>query len=317
MTQALPDISALADIRILDAHHHFWDFDALFYPFLQDYPRHGFFLGDNRPIAKTFLPEDYLAGTGHHQVVGTVHVEAEADRSLQVEETQWLTDLNARTGLPCAIVAHAWFDTPNAADILAAHAQYPLVRAVRSKPITGGSPDEDVRGLPRSMQDRKWLDGYRRLGEHGFGWDLRVPYWHLEEAARVAGDHPDIPVVLNHTGFPWLRTQEGLEGWRKGMRALAAIPHVWLKLSCVCVPGEVWSYDAHRDVVREAIDIFGTNRCMFASNVPPDSLQVPFVEMLDAYKAMVVDFSRAECEAMFLGNAAKFYRVAGTDLLDG
>ena len=315
MTRELPDTADLHDIRILDAHHHFWDFDVLFYPFLQDSPRHGFFLGDPRPIARTFLPADYLAAIGHHRVVGTVHVEAETDRSLQVHESAWLTELNARTGLPCAVVAHAWFDTPIAAEILAAHAAYPLVRGIRSKPITAASPDEDIRGQPRSMQDPKWLEGYRRLAEHELSWDLRVPYWHLEEAARVAGEHPEIPVVLNHTGFPWMRTPEGLAGWRKGMRALAKIPHVYVKLSCVCVPGEAWTYDAHRDVVREAIDIFGPHRCMFASNVPPDSLQVCFVDMLEAYKAMVVDYRRSECEAMFLGNAARFYRISAESFL--
>ena len=283
----LPDISALSDLRILDAHHHFWDLGRLFYPFIQDSPRHPFFLGDQRPLARTFLPPDYLGATGHHNVVGTVHVEAEVDRSLQLEETRWLTGLSREFGLPSAIVAHAWFDTPNAPDVLAAQAEFALVRGIRSKPITGGSPDEDVSGQPRSMQDPRWLDGYRRLAEHGLSWDLRVPFWHLEEAARVAAAHPDIPVVLNHTGFPWMRTEEGLAGWRHGMKALAEIPHVWLKLSCVCVPGEPWTYAAHRDVVREAIDIFGPTRCMFASNVPPDTLQVPFEPMLDAYKAMV------------------------------
>ena len=305
----LPDISGLSDIPILDAHHHFWDLDKLYYPWLQDSPRHGFFLGDQRPLVENFLPVDYKARIGQHRVVGTVHVEAEADRSLQLEESAWLTELNATFGLPHAIVGHAWFDTPNAAQILEAQAEFPLVRGIRSKPVTGQTPDEQVAGRRRSMQDPKWLDGYRRLGELGLSWDLRVPYWHLEEAAKVAADHPDIPVVLNHTGFPWIRTEQGLAGWRTGMRALARIPHVWLKLSCVCVPGELWSYDMHRDVIREAIDIFGPQRCMFASNVPPDTLQASFVQMMDAYKAMVSDFSRPEQERMFMGAAAEFYRV--------
>lgn len=315
MPEALPDLSALADLPILDAHHHFWDLGHLYYPFIQDSPRHSFFLGDQRPLARSFLPDDYLANTGSHRVVGTVHVEAEADRSCQLEETQWLTGLNGKHGLPTAIVAHAWFDLPNSADMLAAQAASPLVRGIRSKPVTGASPAEDVSGQPRSMQDRRWLEGYARLAEHRLSWDLRVPYWHLEEAAIVAGEHPDIPVVLNHAGFPWDRSEAGLNGWRAGMRALARVPHVWVKLSCVCVPGQPWSYSAHRDVVREAIDIFGPQRCMFASNVPPDTLQATFVQMMDAYKAMVIDFTREECEAMFCGNAAAFYRIPERDLL--
>ena len=299
-----------SQLPILDAHHHFWDLDELFYPWLQDSPRHDFFLGDQRPLVKTFLPADYRAATGSHRVVGTVHVEAEADRSQQLAETEWLTGLHQQTGLPSAIVAHAWFDLPDTPRVLAEQAAFELVRGSRSKRVTAAAPDQSVRGQRRSMQDPKWLAGYARLAEFGLSWDLRVPYWHLTEAARVAGEHPDIPVVLNHTGFPWLRTPEGLAGWRQGMRELARIPHVWVKLSCVCVPGEVWSYEAHRDVVREAIDIFGPQRCMFASNVPPDTLQASFVQMMDAYKAMVADFDRPEQERMFHGAAAEFYRVS-------
>jgi len=310
MPTTAPDISSLDDLQIIDAHHHFFDLDRLYYPWLQDSPRHPFFLGDQRPIARSFGPEDYRREASGHRVVGTVHVEAEVDRSLQIAETEWLTELNARSGLPSAIVAHAWFDTPNAAEVLESQAAFALVRGVRSKPVTGSSPDDDVSGQRRSMQDPRWLEGYRRLAGLGLSWDLRVPYWHLEEAACVALDHPDIPVVLDHTGFPWDRSPEGLALWRRGMRAIARAPHVWLKLSCVCVPGAPWSYAAHRDVVCEALDIFGVERCMFASNVPPDTLQASFDEMIRAYKAMVVDLPRADVEKLFHDNASRFYRLA-------
>ena len=53
MSEPMPDVAALADLPIVDAHHHFWDFDHLYYPWLQDSPRHEFFLGDQRPLAKT------------------------------------------------------------------------------------------------------------------------------------------------------------------------------------------------------------------------------------------------------------------------
>ena len=309
MQDTLPDIQSLADIDIIDAHHHFWDFDELYYPWLQDAPRHSFFLGDQRPLRHRFKPSDYRSATGAHKVIGSVHVEAETDRSLQIEETRWLTTLSADEGLPSVIVAHAWFDTPNAADVIAAQAQFALVRGIRSKPITSESPDESVKGQPRSMQDPKWLAGYARLADHNLSWDLRVPCWHLEEAAVVASEHPDIPVVLNHTGFPWDRSEQGMALWRRGMRALAKIPHVYLKLSCVCVPNSQWHYSMHRDVLLEAIDIFSPSRCMFASNVPPDTLQASFDTMMNAYKATVIDFTRAEQEAMFAGNASRFYRI--------
>ena len=88
---------------------------------------------------------------------------------------------------------------------------FALVRGIRSKPVTSRRPGESVAGADGSMQDPKWLAGLRLLRKFDLSWDLRVPTWHLEEAAQVVRANPDIPVVLNHTGFPWDRSDAGLD----------------------------------------------------------------------------------------------------------
>jgi predicted TIM-barrel fold metal-dependent hydrolase len=231
-------------------------------------------------------------------VVKTVHVEAECSRHQQVAETEWLTALNARHGMPNAIVAHAWFHTPEAADILERQASFALVRGIRSKPFRDGM-----------MQEQAWLSGYALLERFGLSWDLRVKTWELEEAAAVVRAHPGIPVVLNHTGFPWDRSDAGFEMWRRGMRALAASPHCCCKLSCLCLPQGPWDYESNRRVVLEAIEMFGAGRCMFASNFPVDGLRVQFGRMFDDYERMTGGFSAAERRALFHDNAARFYRL--------
>ena len=107
-------------VTLIDAHHHLWDLKANRYPFLSDQPEPHFFLGSYDAIRRDYLPSDYLRDSSAHNVLTTVHCEAEMDRSRQVAETQWLTDVNARHGFPGAIVAHAWFHTDNAEEILAA-----------------------------------------------------------------------------------------------------------------------------------------------------------------------------------------------------
>jgi hypothetical protein len=47
--------------------------------------------------------------------------------------------------------------------------------------------------------------------------------------AEVAGAFPRIRIAVNHTGFPWDRSEAGLELWRKGMEALARQPNVFVK----------------------------------------------------------------------------------------
>jgi predicted TIM-barrel fold metal-dependent hydrolase len=298
-------------LPIIDAHHHLWQLSGgpLAYPWLQDATPHEFFLGEYASLKRDYLPPDYRRDAAGHDVVKTVHVEAECSRTQQVEETQWLVALNARHGMPNAIVAHAWFHTANAAEILERQATFPLVRGIRSKPVTVNSAAAMRPGAPGSMQDPAWLAGFRLLRKFNLSWDLRVPTWHLEEAAVVVRAHPDIAVVLNHTGFPWDRSPAGLELWRRGMRALAACENCYCKLSCLCLRDGPWNYESNRAVVLEAIELFSPARCMFASNYPVDGLRVAYGLMFDDFKKMSAGFSVSERRQLFHDTAARFYRL--------
>ena len=287
-------------MRIIDAHHHLWDLSSgrLRYPWLQDAEPHEFFLGDYAKLKRDYLPPDYRRDAAHHDVVKTVHVEAECSRAQQVEETRWLTELNARHGMPNAIVGHAWFHTGDTEKVLAAHKAFPLLRGIRSKPA-----DEAM------MRDARWLAGVRLLKKYDLSWDLRVKTWELEAAAQVVRGIPDIPVVLNHAGFAWDRSAEGLARWRKGMRALAACPNVWCKVSCLLLRDGAWDYEDNRRIVLEAIEMFGTGRCMFASNFPVDGLRVSYARMFDDFKRIAAPLAEGERRRLFHDNAAAFYRL--------
>lgn len=65
--------------------------------------------------------------------------------------------------------------------------------------------------------------------------------------------------------------------------------------------------------ILEAIQIFGTDRAMFASDFPTDSLFRSFDRHLDAYHAIVADLSQREWRALFAENANRIYRL-GLDL---
>ena len=304
-------MSTHASVPIVDAHHHLWQLygGPLYYPWLQDPKPHEFFLGDYASLKRDYLPPDYRRDAAGHDVVKTVHVEAECSRDQQVEETEWLSELNRQYGMPNAIVAHAWFHTPNAEEILARQKAYPLVRGIRSKPVTSRMPKESVAGMPGTLQDPQWRAGLRLLKKFDLSWDLRVPTWHLEEAAQVVRANPDIPVVLNHTGFPWDRSEQGLAMWRRGIKALAACENAYCKLSCLCLQAGAWDYEGNRSVVLEAIDIFGVERCMFASNFPVDGLRVGYGRMFDDFKRMTAELSAGDRRALFHDNATRFYRL--------
>lgn len=296
------------DLPMIDAHHHLWDYAGpLTYPWHRS-GEHSY-MGDNARLSRTYMPPEFRRDSALHNVVATVHVEAECDRSTQVGETEWLTKVAAQYGMPNAIVAHAWIDEPNSEDIIAAQKQFAMVRGIRTKPIISKGPNDSVRGQPRSMQDPKWRRGLDLLRKYDLSWDLRVPWWHLAEAAEVVREHPELRVVLNHTGYPLDRSPEALVVWRRGMEALATCPNVYCKISGLTVLGEAWTLEANKPIIRDAIRIFGVERCMFASNYPVDGLKGSWDHIYCCFKASVADLSAADRAKLFAGNAQRFYRI--------
>ncbi len=297
-------------VTLIDAHHHLWDLGANDYPWLSHQPEPHFFLGDYSALRRNYLPDDYRQDAGPHNVLATIHCEAEWNRADQVGETAWITQVNAIHGFPNAIVAHAWFHTPESAEILARQAAFPLVRGIRSKPVTSLSPNGMTPGAPGTMQDDAWLRGFVNLERHGFSWDLRVPFWHLPEAAEVAAAFPRTPIVLNHTGFPWDRSGEGLRAWRRAMETIARQPNVHLKVSEFGLKDQPWDFASNRRIVLDAIAIFGIGRCMFASNAPVSGLRIGYGALVSSVNRMLEGFSQQDKRRFFIENAANFYRLS-------
>ena len=70
-----------------------------------------------------------------------------------------------------------------------------------------------------------------------------------------------------------------------------------------------WDYEDNRRIVLEAIEIFGTGRCMFASNFPVDGLRVSYARMFDDFKRITAGLADDERQRVFHDNAAGFYRI--------
>ncbi|MFC0673208.1 amidohydrolase family protein [Brachybacterium hainanense] len=310
--------AARASLRIIDAHHHFWDLEGPGrYPWLQDAVNPEFFLGDYAAMRRTFLPREYRAATTGWNVIGTVHCEAERSRDEQLAEDEFLAQLHeADPGFPLAIVGHVDFLQDDLAEILAGHARHPLVRGIRSKPRIAARRGESVRGETGTLQDRTWQDGLRRLADLDLSWDLRVPYYHLSEAAEVISQVAGLRVIINHCGLPLDRDPESLAVWRRGMRELADLPGTSVKVSELGLFPNRWDPASNAQVVRELLGIFGFERSMFASNLPVATLTAPsFDAVMESILAGAAGASAEQLAQLFAGTAAREYRLR--DVLDG
>lgn len=292
----------------VDAHVHFWDLERIRYPWLtppfdDDGPN-----GSVEAIARTYLPDDYRADAGDWNVLGLVHVEAGAAPSAALDETRWLQAMADADGPPSAIVAFAALDAPDVEDLLEAHAAHPGVRGVRH--IVNWHADPRRTYTPRDVTgDLAWQAGFGLLARHGLSFDLQCYPGQMAGLAKLLARHPDTPVMINHAGMPVDTDEAGRALWRSGMAALAALPQVNVKLSGFGFVHRQWTQAQIAPYILEAIDLFGVQRCMFASDVPTDKLFGSFDKHLSAYDAITVGFSRDERLDLFARNAVRLYRL--------
>jgi len=294
------------ELPIVDAHQHFWDPRVNYHPWLCDEPLRSFRYGDYSALRRPYLPADYFADAAGHRVVGTVYVETEWDPADPIGEMRFVAQLRRASGFPTVAVAQAWLDRDDVARVLEEQAAFPFVRGVRHKPRANAAPAD---GAPGGMTDPGWRAGYARLARHGLRFDLQTPWWHLHEAALLARDFPDTPIILNHTGLPADRSPEGIAGWTRAMAQLAACPNAAVKISGLGVRGAPWTAAANRAVVLTAIELFGVERCMFASNFPVDGLCASFATILGGFGEIVRELAPADRRRLFHDNAIRIYAM--------
>jgi predicted TIM-barrel fold metal-dependent hydrolase len=305
------------ELPIIDAHHHFFDLDRNYHPWLSDRPI-AFRYGDYGAIRRNFLPQDYRRAAAGHLVIGSVLMEGEFDPGDPVGEMAWASAIAREHGLPDAAIGQIWLDREDAAAVVAAYRALPLVRSVRHKPAAVSRAAHHGRfAAPGSMRDPKWREGYGLLAPAGLHFDLQTPWWHLDEAAELARDFPGTTIILNHAGLPADRSAEGLAAWRTALDRLAREPNVVAKISGIGVPGRDWTLPLQAPVIEGVIGAFGVARCAFASNFPVDSLCADFGTIFAVFKQATRRRTPAERLALFHDNAARWYGLGSAVPAEG
>jgi len=305
-------------LDVLDAHHHLCHLGAASYPWLEGPPVVRYH-GDDLPLRRDYLVDDYradaaeLSGVGA-RLIGSVHVENGAADPLW--ESRWIDTVIAQNTVPSVQVVKVDLAAPTAPEQLAEHAALPSVRGVRD--ILNWHPDPVFthRDRPDLITDPAWLAGFGALREVGLSFDLQVFPHQLGQAARLAADHGDIAVVLDHAGMPIDRDDDALDTWRRDLAVFAAEPNTTVKISALGTNDHHWTVDTLRRIVLDTIDVFGPDRCMIASNFPVDGLYSTFGALYAAFDTITAGLGSSERADLFAGTARRFYRIP-TDPIRG
>ncbi|MCA0929632.1 amidohydrolase family protein [Ruegeria profundi] len=285
----------------VDAHHHLWDLSTVHYPWLMEKGAVRFF-GDPTPIQC-----DYLLPRFRSDAVGfdaSVHIQVGA--SDPWAEAQWIQSVaDENPDWPLVQVAFCDLTSDDPSAQLDRLQTLPSVRGVRQ--IVGRAPGEDqISGTNDLLDNPKFLDGLKQLGDRGLSFDLQLLPELMEHTASVLAQSPATQVALCHAGSPHDRSAQGLESWSQALRNLSGLPQVTCKLSGLGMFDHNWNVDSVRPIVETCLSQFGANRCMFGSNFPVDSLSSTYAELLGRHTALVPEKHR---DQVFGATARRFYRM--------
>jgi len=281
--------------RIVDAHVHLWDpARTEWYPYLGGGQDLG--MGDVTGMARRFDPEVYRAEAGRWNVVKLVNVAAATGRH-SVAETLELDRRADAEGEPAALIGGlpAAGSVADAIAVLDEQSAASRFRGVRPmSPKAPPVPDDEV---------------LRALSERNLVFELMAHPPDLVDAARRLAAHPDLTVVVEHTGWPRSADDGERTLWLEGIAALAAAgDHVNCKLSGLAMPLGAMAADVIRPWLEPAIETFGVGRCLFGSNFPVDGLHGSLDQLWSACAEVTSGLAADELDLLYAANAERVYR---------
>ena len=300
------------NIQIVDAHHHLWDLnnEHTKYSWLMVKEGEAFF-GDYAAIRKSYLLEDYLEDSKNQNIIKSVHVQAEHDDDKPVNETAWLQNLadTYSSKLPSAIVAYADFSKNNISEVLDAHQEYKNTRGIRQILSYNKEEPKYSHASEDFMKNSVWIENFKNIRNRNLSFDIQIYKHQMQDAVDLATKYDDVLFILNHTGEPCYQTEEYIHSWKENMKKLASCENTVAKISGLGMFDPQWTIESTRIFVEKTIQIFGIERCMFASNFPVDKIFNTFDNYWNSFKEITKDYSENDRKLLFSSNAEKYYRI--------
>jgi L-fuconolactonase len=280
--------------RVVDAHVHLWDPARTdWYPYLSGQQQLG--MGDISGMCRYFDADTYFSESAKWDVQKFVHVAA-ASAIFLAAETIELDEQGQATGHPDAIVGGIVPSAPlvETVELLDRQMASPRFRGIR--PMGDGEvvPDRDVL---RALQERNLVFDFMGHTED------------LHPAAAALADWGDLTVVVEHTGWPRSNSEDEYKLWKRGISALASLgDNVNCKLSGLAMPLGSMDANVFKPWIEYCLEVFGVDRCMFASNFPVDGMHGTFDDLYSTYDHLTGDLGDTARDKLFAANAERIYR---------
>jgi predicted TIM-barrel fold metal-dependent hydrolase len=293
-------------IPTIDSHHHIWRLKDL--PWLSGKPVPRIF-GPYEPIRRDYLMDEFRADIAGCDVVKSIYVQTNWPSGHSYAEAEWLQSIADATGWPHANVAHTDLADPDAGALIARLAKLPAVRGIRQQIHWHQNPQYRFASHPKTMNDSDRRRGLAHLAKHELLFEIQLFTPQMTDGASLAQAFPEVTFVLEHAGMLEDTSDHGRAAWRRGMKALAAQSNVHVKLSGLGTFAHAYRADTIEPVIRETVDIFGVDRCLYGSNFPIEKLWTDYSTLYRTFRAAIEYLPEADQNAILYDTAARLYRI--------
>jgi L-fucono-1,5-lactonase len=273
----------------IDAHHHFWQFDAAQYGWINE---------SMGVLRCDFLPADLeqeIAAAGIDGVV-TVHARQ------TLEETRWLLDLAEEHEFIRGVVGWVPLADPDIREQLDSLARVPALKGVRH--VVQDEPDESF------LVGDAFNAGVDALVKHGLVYDILIYERQLPQAIQFVDRHPQQVFVLDHLAKPQVR-KTIVRPWREHIRQLAQRENVYCKVSGLTTEADwqSWTEEQLSVYLDTVLEAFGAKRLMFGSDWPVCLLATTYGGWHDLVRRHFAGLSAEEQSRIFGHTAVDVYRL--------
>jgi len=155
--------------------------------------------------------------------------------------------------------------------------------------------------------------GYSLLAKYDMSFDAQLNPSQFISMYELAKKNPKVPVIINHMGTPVLKNEkQNYKVWHEGLKLLASLPHVSIKISMLGYIDPAWDKDDKCEVIgmaHEVIELFGEDRVMFASNYPVDLPGFSGSHLLNAFMKIIDKYPKSIKEKLMYKNGPLIYKL--------
>ncbi len=271
----------------IDSHQHFWRLER------GDY---GWLSPALEPIYRDYLPADLEPQLARAGISSTILVQA----APTVSETRFMLELAQQHAFIAGVVGWVDFEKPDAPAIIEALASD--AKLVGLRPMIQDIPD------PLWMLNPELGPAFDAMIDHDLVFDALVLPRHLDPLRELAGQYPELRMVVDHGAKPPLRGGE-LAEWKAGIASIADSTHAVCKVSGLVTEAGSANPAILAECVDHLVSVFGPQRLMWGSDWPVCELVCSYEEWYQASEMLLVTLAAPEREQIYSGTARETYGI--------